>query len=121
VKFTAEICYPTVLVSGEVIYALLCAHVCVVAVLCWNVGGWCGDIKERRSCTNVCVVCQLHRIIQNMPYQAVVLPIVVGVGLAVAAVLYFISQGDSHTPHGNRPRNSGGTSHSHYSNSWEQG
>lgn len=56
-----------------------------------------------------------------MPYQAVVLPIVVGVGLAVAAVLYFISQGDSHTPHGNRPRNSGGTSHSHYSNSWEQG
>jgi hypothetical protein len=56
-----------------------------------------------------------------MPYQGVVFPILVGVGLVVAAVFYFISQGDSHTPHTNRPRNNGGTSRLHYSNSWEQG
>jgi len=40
-----------------------------------------------------------------MPYQGVVLGILVGVALAVAAVFYTRSQGNSTSPHYNRPRN----------------
>jgi hypothetical protein len=59
-----------------------------------------------------------------MTYQGIVLPILVGVGLAVAAMFYFISHGDTQAPHTNRRRNNGGPppfERAHYPNSWEQG
>jgi hypothetical protein len=43
-----------------------------------------------------------------MPYQGVVLGVLVGVALAVAAVLYVKSQGNTRLSHSNRPRNTGG-------------
>ena len=42
-----------------------------------------------------------------MPYQGVVLGILVGVALAVAAAIYVKSKGNSTSPHSNRPRNTG--------------
>jgi hypothetical protein len=56
-----------------------------------------------------------------MPYQGVVLGILVGVALAVAAVFYVRSQGNSTFPHSNRPRNEGGPSPIEPVPSWELG
>jgi hypothetical protein len=58
-----------------------------------------------------------------MSYQGVVFPILVGVGLAVAAMFYFLSTGDLHTPQSNRPRDNGGPAQhlrGPLTNSWEQ-
>lgn len=56
-----------------------------------------------------------------MAYQGVVLPILLGVGLCMAAVLYFISQRDSPSPHSNRSRNNGGQSYPESTPAWELG
>ena len=56
-----------------------------------------------------------------MTYQGVVLPILLGVGLAVAAMFYFISQRDSPSAHSNRTRNSGGPLHTEPVPPWELG
>jgi len=56
-----------------------------------------------------------------MPYQGIVLGVLVGVALAVAAVVYAKSQGNSHLPHSNRPRNMGGPLPSERVPSWELG
>lgn len=52
-----------------------------------------------------------------MPYQGVVLGVLVGVALAVAAVFYAKSQGNS--SHSNRSHNNGGPSHTEHVPSWE--
>jgi hypothetical protein len=57
----------------------------------------------------------------NMPYQGVVLPILLGVGLAVAAIFYFVSQGNSPSPHSNRSRNTSSPSFTGGVPSWELG
>jgi len=56
-----------------------------------------------------------------MPYQGVVLGVLVGVALAVAAVFYVKSQGNSPLPHSNRPRNTGGPLPVERIPSWELG
>jgi hypothetical protein len=56
-----------------------------------------------------------------MPYQGVVLGILVGMALAVATVFYYKSQGNSTAPHSNRPRNTGGPLHTERVPSWELG
>jgi hypothetical protein len=56
-----------------------------------------------------------------MPYQGVVFGILVGVALAVAAVFYVKSQGNSHVPHSNRPRYSSGPLPIDRIPSWELG
>jgi len=56
-----------------------------------------------------------------MPYQGVVLGILVGVALAVAAVFYVKSQGNSTSPHSNRPFNTGGPLPNESVPAWELG
>jgi hypothetical protein len=56
-----------------------------------------------------------------MPYQGVVLGVLVGVALVVAAVFYVKSQGKPPLSHSNRSRNTGGPLPTAGVPSWELG
>jgi hypothetical protein len=70
---------------------------------------------------SIVIKLSLQRIIQNMPYQGVVLGILAVVVVAKGAVLFVTSQGNSTFTHSNRARNTGGPLPTERVPSWELG